>query len=332
MEENAGKINKKEPFVSVLTPVYNGEQFLRECIESVLSQNYGNWEYVLVNNQSTDGTLAIMEEYAERDSRIRIHNNAGFLPQMENLNHAFRQISSESQYCKVVHADDILFENCLKEMVSVAEENESVGLVSAYRLVGNRVDLDGFPYPSRFHSGKEVARQYLLHGTSKFGSPTSLLIRSDLIWEREKIYDESYLSSDTGACLELLKDSDFGFAHQVLTFTRLHENSVTNTGAEQSYAYIHGGLKFQLEYGPYYLTEKEYDNRLSNRINLFYILLARNIMQEKSVKAFRRQKQILETLELEFETGKFIKNFIRELFLQSFRLTGLEFKKDKREK
>src|SRR5699024_8128212 len=186
MEENAEKNNKKEPFVSVLTPVYNGEQFLRECIESVLRQNYGNWEYVLVNNQSTDGTLAIIEEYAERDSRIRIHNNAEFLPQMENLNHAFRQISPESQYCKVIHADDMLFENCLKEMVSVAEENESVGLVSAYRLVGNRVDLDGFPYSSRFHSGKEVARQYLLHGISKIGSSSSFLIRSNLKRKQKK--------------------------------------------------------------------------------------------------------------------------------------------------
>jgi glycosyltransferase involved in cell wall biosynthesis len=273
-----------EPFVSVLTPVYNGEEFLRECIESVLSQNYDHWEYVLVNNQSTDHSLQIMEEYAALDSRIRIHNNKEFLPQMENLNHAFQQISPESAYCKVVHADDCLFQDCLSKMVEIMEKYPSVGIVSAYRLVGDKVDLDGFSYSTNFRSGKEVARKYLLKGTSKFGSPSSLLIRSDRIRKMGKVYDESYLSSDTGACLEILKDSDFGFVHQVLTFTRLHEESATNTKAEQSFASIHGELKFQLAYGPYYLSEEEYKKRIADKIKLNYILLARNIVQKKSLK------------------------------------------------
>lgn len=319
--------NQQEPFVSVLTPVYNGEEFLRECIESVLGQNYDNWEYVLVNNQSTDGTLEIIEEYAEQDSRIRVHNNKEFLPQMKNLNHAFRQISPESKYCKVVHADDLLFPNCLAKMVEVAEENPSVGIVSAYRLQGNQVDLDGLPYPSNFNSGREVARRYLLQGFSQFGSPSSLLLRSDLIRKREKVYDESYLSSDTGACLDFLKESDFGFVHQVLTVTRLHENSVTNTIAEQSFASLHGEIKFQLEYGPCFLNEEELKKRLSQKINLFYILLARNILQERSLSEYRQQLEILDSLGLPFETGKFIKNFIREIFLQLVRRSGFDIRK-----
>ena len=58
--------------ISVVTPVYNGERYLRECIESVLTQSYTNWEYIIVNNASTDHTLAIIEEYARSESRIRI--------------------------------------------------------------------------------------------------------------------------------------------------------------------------------------------------------------------------------------------------------------------
>lgn len=313
--------------MSVLTPVYNGEEFLRECIESVLKQNYDNWEYVLVNNQSTDRTLQIIEEYAAREPRIRVHNNEEFLPQMENLNHAFRQISPESKYCKVVHADDWLFPECLSRMVKVAEEYPSVGIVSAYRLDGDKVELDGLPYPSNFNSGREIARKYLLQGFSKFGSPSSLLIRSELIRKRDKMYDESFLSSDTGACLDLLKESDFGFVHQVLTYTRLHENSVTNTIAEQSFASIHGELAFQLKYSPYFLTEKEYKKRLSQKVNLFYILLARNLVEEKSITKFREQLKILEELGIPFETGWFLKNFMRELFLQLFKQFGIELKR-----
>lgn len=327
MNEINQQSENDEPFVSVLTPVYNGEEYLRECIESVLNQNYDNWEYVLVNNQSTDNSLQIMEEYAEKDERIRIHNNEEFLPLMENLNHAFRQISPNSKYCKVVHSDDWLFPDCLVRMVEVAEKHPTVGIVSAYRLEGNYVDLDGFSYQTTFKSGKEVARKYLMQGTSKFGSPTSLLIRSDLIRKREKVYDESYLAADTGACLDFLQESDFGFVHQVLTYTRLHENSVTSNDAEENHARIHGLLKFQMEYGPYFLDEEEYQKSLKKRLNLFYILLARNLFEEKSIQTFNRQSHILKELGLDFEWGRFLKNFIREIFLQGIRRTGFDIKK-----
>lgn len=318
-----------EPFVSVLTPVYNGEEFLKECIESVIAQDYANWEYVLVNNCSTDASLEIMKSYAALDSRIRIHDNTHFLPAVQNLNHAFRQISPLSEYCKVVHADDMLLKNCLKEMVAVARKYPSVGIVSAYRLDGNRLDQDGLPLGRSFFSGQEIARKYLLKGFSKFGSPSSLLIRSELIRERDKIYDESYLAADTGACLQLLKKSDFGFVHQVLTVTRTHKKSITNTVGKKSYAFIHGLIKLQMEFGPYYLTGKEFNGRVTEKVNLFYILLARNIIQNKSVKEVRKQLHILENLGLEFRMGLLIKNFIREICLVSLRAAGLEIKKKK---
>ncbi|MGE0406800.1 MAG: glycosyltransferase family 2 protein, partial [Candidatus Korobacteraceae bacterium] len=60
------------PLVSIITPVYNGEEFLVECIESVLAQTYQNWEYIIVNNHSKDRSLEIAEEYARRDPRVRV--------------------------------------------------------------------------------------------------------------------------------------------------------------------------------------------------------------------------------------------------------------------
>src|SRR5919109_2101835 len=94
--------SRREPLVSVVTPVYNGESHLRECIESVLAQTYQNWDYTIVNNCSTDGTLDIAMEYAARDPRIRIHNNDAFVRVTENHNIAFRQVSPASTYCKLV--------------------------------------------------------------------------------------------------------------------------------------------------------------------------------------------------------------------------------------
>lgn len=316
-----------QPFVSVLTPVYNGGKFLRECIESVLNQDYDNWEYVLVNNHSTDDSLQIMQEYAEKDERIKIHNNEEFLPQMQNLNHAFRQISPFSKYCKVIHADDWLMPNCLSRMVEVAENNPSAGIVSSYRMVNKKVDLDGLQYGTSLFPGKEIARKYLMYGSSNFGSPSSLLLRSDLIRNREKVYEESHQASDSAACLDILKESDFAFAHDILTFSRRHEESMSNTECLENYSFIHAKLYSQLEYGPFFLEEKEFRQSLSRKLNLYYILLSRNLMEQRSIEEYRKQRKILEDLGLDFNRGLFINNFVREFFLQFFKRLGISLQR-----
>lgn len=319
--------NTNQPFVSVLTPVYNGEKFLEECIQSVLNQNYENWEYVIVDNQSTDNSSQIIEKYAGRDRRIRVHRNEEFLPQMENLNHAFRQISPQSKYCKVVHADDWLFPDCISEMVKVAEKHPSVGIVSSYRLDEKLVNLDGLPYPSMCTPGEEIAKKYLAIGTSYFGSPSSLLIRTDLIVKRDKVYEESLLATDTAACLDFLKESDFGFVHQVLTFTRRHDMSISNTEAKESYAFLHARLYALLTYGPHFLSETELEHSVARHLNKFYILLSRNLIENKSIAEFKRQREVLRQLDVRFEHGKFMKMVFRELPIQFLKLFDVQLKK-----
>src|SRR5258706_16482309 len=104
------------PLLSVLTPVYNGAGFLAQCVDSVLSQTFGDYEYIIVNNCSTDDTLAIARSYAARDARIRVHNNTDFLGVIENHNLAFSLMSPSTKYCKVVSADDFIFPECLARM------------------------------------------------------------------------------------------------------------------------------------------------------------------------------------------------------------------------
>jgi glycosyltransferase involved in cell wall biosynthesis len=123
--------SKSVPLVSIVTPVYNNADDLAECIESVLAQTYQNWDYTIVNNCSTDGSAEIARRYAAKDSRIRVHDNRQFLRAIRNHNHALRQISPESKYCKMVFADDWIFPRCLEEMVAMAERHPSVGIVGA---------------------------------------------------------------------------------------------------------------------------------------------------------------------------------------------------------
>ena len=82
-----------QPLVSIATPVYNAEEHLEECLLSVLAQTYQNWEYIIVNNCSTDRSLEIAEKYASEEPRIRICNNENLLPALRNHNHMLRKIS-----------------------------------------------------------------------------------------------------------------------------------------------------------------------------------------------------------------------------------------------
>ena len=104
---------------------------------------------------------------------------------------AFRQISADSKYCKMVLADDWMFPECLERMVAVMEEHPSVGIVGAYGLQEQWVLWTGLPYPSNVVSGREICRQRLLGGPYVFGSPTSVLFRSDLVRSRDPFYNES---------------------------------------------------------------------------------------------------------------------------------------------
>jgi glycosyltransferase involved in cell wall biosynthesis len=275
---------ESQPLVGIVTPVYNAEKYLAQCIESVLAQTYENWEYVIVDNCSTDRSLEIARRYAQQNARIRVHQNTGFLSQLQNLNHTMRQISPQSKYCKAVHADDWIFPECIARMVKVAEAHPTVGIVSAYRLEETRASLDGLPYPSTCVPGRAICRSVLRDDLYVFGSPTSLLIRSDLIRKRPKFYDESAVSADTQVCFELLQESDFGFVHQILTFTRRHNESMTSLTHRFNTRKL-GKFAALVRYGPVYLDGQEYEELLGREIDSYHAFLARCVLEQRG-KAF----------------------------------------------
>jgi glycosyltransferase involved in cell wall biosynthesis len=256
--------SRDEPLVSVVTPVYNTDKYLTECIESVLAQTYANWEYVISDNSSTDRTLEIANSYAARDPRIRVHEHDEHLGVLQNWNRSLQEMSAASAYCKVVHADDWLFPECLERMVGLAEDHPRVGIVGSYRLEEDRVTLDRLPPSRKVIPGRELARSTLLGGPYPylFGAPTQTLFRADLVRARDPFYDESHLQSDTGACYDLLRESDFGFVHQVLTFTRRHNETVT-ASVRRKGTYLPGHLWLHFKYGPMFLSSDEYERRLA---------------------------------------------------------------------
>ncbi len=116
------------PTVTVALPVYNGDQFLRDSIDSVLSQDYEDFELVLNDNASTDGTETICREYAARDQRVRYQRNDMNVGLAANFNRAFQQ--SRGRYFKWHAADDLLGQGYLRLCVDVLERDAGVVLVT----------------------------------------------------------------------------------------------------------------------------------------------------------------------------------------------------------
>jgi len=277
--------------VSIVTPLYNEATHLTECIESVLAQTYQNWDYTIVNNCSTDGSVEIANRYAAKDSRIRVHNNLTFLRAFPNHNEALRQISPESKYCKVVFADDWIFPECLERMVALAEENPSVGIVGAYVLEGTRISCGGLPFPSACVSGREICRQTFLERLHVFGSANALLYRSELVRGRDPFFDETDIHADTDTCFALLRLSDLGFVHQVLTFTRVRPESLTAV-ANDFQTNFPSMLHYLQKYGPECLIPKELKDCIDGHLDAYYSYLGKSVLfrRDKDFWHFHRTK------------------------------------------
>jgi hypothetical protein len=205
-----------------------------------------------------------------------------------------------------------LFPECLARMVELAEAHPSVGVVSAYRLEETRVTLHGLPYPSTCVSGREICRSVLRGGLYVFGSPTSLLIRSDLIRKRPKFYDESAVCADTMACFDLLQESDFGFVHQVLTFTRRHNESMTSLTHRFSTRWL-GQLAALVRYGSNYLDSQEYEQRLNHFIDVYHAFLARSLFELREKAFWDYQRTELKKLGYPIRPVKLIIASLRQL-------------------
>jgi glycosyltransferase involved in cell wall biosynthesis len=268
------------PTVSVVTPFYNTGDYLEECIQSVLAQTFEDFEYVLVDNHSTDDGREIAESYGKKDDRIRLVNPPQFLTQCANFNFALEQIAATSTYCKMVLADDWLFPRCLEEMVAVGEAGPNVGLVSSYTLIDTKVWGGGLPVDRVVFSGQEVAQAQLAGQTFPYGNESTVMYRSDILRRgAPEFFRESTMFFDTDAALRILATADFGFVHQVLSYLRIHSSSITS--ATKDYGPVAADTLIALRlHGARFLDETELRGRLRATENWFYEGLGRQRLRE----------------------------------------------------
>ena len=272
------------PLVSVVTPVYNGEKHVAQCIESVLGQTYPRWHHTLVNNCSSDRTVEIAQSYADKDARIKIVNNSAFVRVIANYNNAFRQTLPEAKYTKLLAADDALMPDCLERMVEFAEAHPQVAIVGAYGIRESQILWRGLPHWTTLVPGREACRARLLGGPYLFGTPTSVLFRSDVVRARDPFYNESNLHADSEVCFDVLADADFGFIHQILTIQGGTIAGSLTAFSERFQTYYSSVLHELEKYGPRYLTDSERRDRIRAHLADYYRYLGEQAWKRRGAE------------------------------------------------
>lgn len=263
------------PLVSVVTPVQDAGHFLAECIESVLAQTYTNFEYIIFDDASRDESLAVALRYARQDSRIRVERSPVRLGVMESHNAIFGLMAAPAKYCKVVSPEDGLFPDCLERMVELAERHPSAAIVGSYQVVEASVRWQGFAYPRPLVDGREMCRNIFRSTTPGlgFGTPTSVLYRTDVMRAEPEFYPRSAPHSDASAAFRLLRQWDYGFVYRVLSYGRIHPELESLKSARLGWN-VAAYFRDLLEYGPAYLERAELDRLIRRQLAEYYGFLA----------------------------------------------------------
>ena len=126
-----------KPAISVIVPTYNGSQYLSECLESIISQSFTDFELLIVDDCSSDNTLEIARQYAKQDARITVHVNSQNLGLVGNWNHCVTL--SQGEWIKFVFQDDLITPNCLEEMYAV-QTKDTKFIYSQRNLIIENID------------------------------------------------------------------------------------------------------------------------------------------------------------------------------------------------
>lgn len=210
--------------VSIIVPVYNGEKYLADCIDSILSQTATNFELILINDGSIDKSLEICKNYVLRDKRIRLINKSNEGVSIAR-NCGINQ-SKGSLLC-FIDADDLIAKDFLEKLL-IASDKGSFLVGCGFKIIKNK----DVRYEVRFNNEETTSALYLKSEKRNLASwgwliPKHLLVDYNLLFEKNII-----VSEDTLFMLQLLSKvgsfqtiSDNGYLH------RDNEYSVCNSSA-----------------------------------------------------------------------------------------------------
>jgi len=213
------------PNVSVVLPVFNGEKYLKAAIESILKQTYTQFEFIIINDGSTDSTKQILLDYSDKDSRIKLihQDNKGLV---DSLN---RGVSiAQGKYIARMDADDISAPERFELQVAFLEANpDYVAIGSDIVLIDDEARKLTTQYQLQDHESIQFAA---FAGHCPICHPAAL-IRTDAILKSGLYNKEFYPAEDLDLWLRLSEIGLLGNLNASLLFYRMHGESISGVTA-----------------------------------------------------------------------------------------------------
>ena len=222
--------------VSILTTVYNREKYLAACIDSVLASSYQDWELIIVDDMSTDTSVAIAKRYEKKDARIKVYVNQTNLGDYPNRNKAASY--ANGTYIKYLDADDVIYPHGLEVMVHTMEQFPKAALG-----ISQKVAEDVKPYPFLMQPKETFKREFLMRGVLGLG-PTGTIIRRD-VFEKLGGFTGTRYIGDTELWYKIALTHPVVKMEDELIFWRQHDDQEITKGQE-SFFYLENTFKLKL--------------------------------------------------------------------------------------
>jgi len=299
------------PAVSVVMPVYNGEKYLRESIDSILNQTYTDYEFIIVNDGSNDKTEEIILSY--NDNRIRYIKNEKNLQIVKSLNRGIEL--AKGRYIARMDADDISLPRRFEKQITFMENNLEIGVCGTWlKTIGEKEEVWKLPV---IH--EEIAMQMFF--SSSIMHPT-VFLRTAILKKLTHIYSDDFnKAEDYELWTRLLVKTKFANYPKVLLKYRLYpEHGTRATYINQQKDLSNTIRKKQLEDKGISFNEEELS--IHNRISTYTYEYTEDFVNKsviwlrKLMKKFhtRKEKRILllkiyEVISIQTERNLFISNW-----------------------
>ncbi len=222
-------MTKNIPKVSVCIPTFNAADYLRQAVQSVLEQNYQDFEIVIVDNCSTDNTVSLVGELQQlSNDHIRFYKNDHNIGLVGNLNKCLEY--SNGAYIKFLCADDLLLPGCLEQMVAILDAHESVKLVASGRTIidthAQKLTIRRYSSANVVVPGKQAITECLF-GRHYIGEPSAVMFRKNDV--ENGFREDLPQVLDIDMWFRLLEQGDLLYIGKPLCAIRQHASQMTHT-------------------------------------------------------------------------------------------------------